>query len=93
VPKIFASAAYKQDGVLMIVFADGQPATDAGARAQRPVRTGALILSPLAHRGRTISGNYNAYSVLRTIEDLLGYTPLVHAGSARSFASAALPGA
>jgi hypothetical protein len=92
-PQILASTAYKQDGVLMIVFADGQPATDADAGAQRPVRTGALILSPLARRGRTISGKYNAYSVLRTIEDLLGYTPLVHARSARSFASAALPGA
>jgi hypothetical protein len=93
VPQILASTAYKQDGVLMIVFADGQPPTDASAGAQRPVRTGALILSPLARRGRTISGRYNAYSVLRTVEDLLGYTPLVHAKSARSFATAALPGA
>jgi phosphatidylinositol-3-phosphatase len=93
VPKIVASAAYKQDGVLMIVFADDKPAIDAGASARRPVRTGALILSPLARRGRTISGNYNAYSVLRTVEDLLGYTPLVHAESAHPFTNAALPGA
>jgi hypothetical protein len=93
VPQILASAAYKQDGVLMIVFADGKPATAAGVGAQRPVRTGALILSPLAHHGRKIAGNYDPYSVLRTIENLLGYTPLVHAKSAHSFATTALPGA
>jgi hypothetical protein len=93
VPQILASQAYKQDGVLMIVFADARPAADAAAGRHGPVRTGALILSPLAHRGRRISGTYNPYSVLRTIEDLFGYTPLVHAKSARSFASTALPGA
>ena len=93
VPQIVASAAYKQDGVLMIVFADGKPTTAAGVGAQHPVRTGALILSPLAHHGRKIAGNYDPYSVLRTIENLLGYTPLVHAKSAHSFATTALPGA
>ena len=93
VPQILASQAYKQDGVLMIVFADGKPPAAAGAGHQSPIRTGALILSPLATRGRTLSGSYGPYSVLRTIEDLFGYTPLVHAKSARSFASTALPGA
>ena len=93
VPAILASQAYKQDGVLMIVFADGKPATDASVAHQAPVRTGALILSPLAAKGRTLSGAYGPYSVLRTIEDLLGYTPLVHAKSVHSFAKTALPGA
>jgi len=93
VPQILASQAYKQDGVLMIVFADGKPAVDAGAGAGHPVRTGALILSPLAQKGRTVPGSYSPYSVLRTIEDLFGYTALVHAKSARSFASTVLPGA
>ena len=51
VPQILASQAYKQDGVLMIVFADGKPAAAAGAGHQGPVRTGALILSPLADEG------------------------------------------
>ena len=77
----------------MIVFADGKPAADASAARTGPVRTGALILSPLAAKGRTLSGAYGPYSVLRTIEDLLGYTPLVHAKSAHSFAKTALPGA
>jgi phosphatidylinositol-3-phosphatase len=93
VPQILASHAYKQDGVLMIVFADGKPAVDAGAGAAQPVKTGALILSPLAQKGRTVSGSYGPYSVLGTIEDLLGYAPLAHAKSAKSFASTVLPGA
>ncbi|HTT31057.1 MAG TPA: alkaline phosphatase family protein [Solirubrobacteraceae bacterium] len=93
VPQILASQAYKQDGALMIVFADAKAATDAGAAGDRPVRTGALILSPLAHKGKTVSGSYGPYSVLRTIEGVLGYTPLVHAKGARSFATAVLPGA
>ena len=93
VPQILASQAYKQDGVLMIVFADGKPTADAGAARDSPARTGALILSPLAQTGRTVSGAYDPYSLLRTIEDLFGYTPLVHANSARSFASTVLPGA
>ncbi|MBV8221529.1 MAG: hypothetical protein JO325_23940, partial [Solirubrobacterales bacterium] len=91
VPQILASQAYKQDGVLMIVFADAN--SGAGGGAGRPVKTGALILSPLAHKGKTVSGSYGPYSVLRTIEDLLGYHELVHALNARSFANAALPGA
>jgi len=93
VPRILASEAYKQDGVLMIVFADSETAADASAARQGPVKTGALILSPFAAKGRTVSGAYGPYSVLRTIEDLLGYTPLVHAGNARAFVKTALPGA
>lgn len=88
VPRILASAAYRQDGVLMIVFARAPAAT-----AAAPIRTGALILSPLAKAGSTVRGTYNPYSVLRSVEDMLGYAPLVHAGSAHSFATAALPGA
>ena len=56
VPPILASEAYKQDGVLMIVFADGKPVGGAGGSAHGPVKTGALILSPLAKRGRTYPG-------------------------------------
>jgi len=88
VPSILASAAYRQDGVLMMVFARAPAATGAA-----PIRTGALILSPLAKAGSTLRGTYNPYSVLRSVEDMLGYAPLVHAKSAQSFATAALPGA
>lgn len=85
VPAILASAAYKQGGVLMIVFAKA-PATNASG----PVRTGALILSSTVKAGSTVSTRYSPYSVLRSVEDLLGYTPLVHAKSAKSFANLAI---
>jgi hypothetical protein len=85
VPAILASSAYKQGGVLMIVFAKA-PSTDASG----PVRTGALILSPKVKAGSTVSTRYSPYSVLRSVEDLLGYTPLVHASTAKSFANVAL---
>jgi hypothetical protein len=85
VPAILASSAYKQGGVLMIVFAKA-PSTDGSG----PVRTGALILSPKIKAGSTVSTRYSPYSVLRSVEDLLGYTPLVHASTAKSFANVAL---
>jgi phosphatidylinositol-3-phosphatase len=85
VPAILTSAAYKQNGVLMIVFARAP-----SVNGSRPVRTGALILSPTVKKGSTVSTPYNPYSVLRSVEDLLGYTPLVHAKTAKSFANLAV---
>ncbi len=85
VPAILASAAYRQNGVLMIVFARAPLANGA-----RPVRTGALILSPTVKKDSTVSTAYDPYSVLRSVEDLLGYTPLVHAKTAKSFANLAV---
>jgi hypothetical protein len=57
------------------------------------VPTGAVVLSRYAKAGKTVSAAYNPYSVLRSVEDLLGYKPLAHATSARSFVSAVLPAA
>ena len=58
-----------------------------------PVLSSTLVLSRYATAGKTVSTTYNAYSVLRSTEDLLGYTPLVHASSAQSFVTSVLPGA
>lgn len=88
VPRILASAAYKSDGVLIIAFALAGTGAAGG-----PAPTGALVLSRYATAGKTISTTYNAYSVLRSTEDLLGYTPLVRASSAQSFVTSALSGA
>lgn len=87
VPAITGSPGYKQNGVLVIVFAK------APAAAPGSVRTGALILSSQAKPGSIVATPYTPYSVLRSVEDLLGYTPLVHAKSAKSFASDAASGA
>ena len=88
VPPILSSAAYKRNGVLIITFALTGTAGPGG-----PVPTGALVLSPFAARGKTISTTYDPYSVLRTVEELFGYDLLSHAKSAQSFETAALPGA
>ena len=88
VPAILQSAAYKKDGVLIVTFALTGATAPGG-----PVPTGALVLSRYAKAGKIVSATYNPYSVLRSVEDLLGYKPLAHATSARSFVSAVLPGA
>jgi hypothetical protein len=92
VPKILRSPAYRRDGALMIVFTATAPA-GGHAAPQHPVRTGALILSRYAKAGATLSGAYDPYSVLRTAEELFGYTLLAHARDAKSFLASALSGA
>ena len=85
VPRILRSAAYRKDGVLVIAFAT------AGARdSSGPIRTGALVLSRYARKRRTISTTYSPYSLLHSVELMLGFTPLAHAAKAASFASAVL---
>jgi hypothetical protein len=85
VPRILASPAYRQNGVLVISFAG------AGVkRAAHGIRTGALVLSRYAKKGTTLHTVYRPYSLLRSVEDMLGDTPLAHAKSAPSFAQAVL---
>jgi hypothetical protein len=85
VPRILASPAYRHNGVVIIAFAAaGQPGSG------RPVRTGALLLSRYARRGKRIRRAFGPYSLLRSIEAMLGYKPLAHARTAPSFAAAAL---
>ena len=64
-----------------------------GVPFDRPIRTGALVISRYAKAGSMTKTQYTPYSVLRSIEDLFALTPLAHAASAKSFATAALPGA
>jgi hypothetical protein len=88
VPAIEHSAAYKKDGVILIVSA-----LAGGAAGGGPAPVGALVLSQFAARGKAISAVFNPYSILGATENLLGYQPLAHAKSAKSFVAAALPGA
>jgi hypothetical protein len=93
VPKILRSAAYKRDGLLIIAFAASSSASPGAVPStDSPTPTGALILSPHTPHGKTISATYNAYSLLRSVEDLLGYKPLARAKSAKSFVSDVLAG-
>src|SRR3954452_20889481 len=65
VPKILASPAYQQDGVLIITFGEATPGVN-GA----PV--GTLLLSRFLTPGSTDAGAFNPYSIFRTVEDLFG---------------------
>jgi len=90
---VLSSPAYRKNGVLIIVFAPSRTKLPAHASRDRPIRTGALVISRYAKAGSTSSAQYTPYSVLRSIEDLFALTPLAHAKSATSFATSALPGA
>jgi hypothetical protein len=72
VPKIQASPAYQQDGVLIITFGEAQPSVN-GA----PV--GTLLLSRFLTPGATNAGAFNPYSIFRTVEDLFGLQHLAAA--------------
>jgi hypothetical protein len=78
VPRIQRSAAYRNDGVLVIALAGAEPG--------HPYPTGALVISRHTQPKHTIAARYTPYSLLRSIEDMLGYTPLGRAGRAPSFA-------
>jgi phosphatidylinositol-3-phosphatase len=84
VPKILASPAYKADGLLVVAFsAANQPSPDAPAPTD-PLRTGALLISPLVAPGGTDAANYNPYSLLRSSEDLFNLSPLGFAGGKKT---------
>lgn len=89
-PEILASPAYKRDGLLIVSFgaADPAPPTDPAATPADPLKAGALLVSPLLTPGSTDGSPYNPYSLLRSIEDLFGLSPLAAAGGdkVRSFA-------
>ncbi|HJQ04206.1 MAG TPA: alkaline phosphatase family protein, partial [Nocardioides sp.] len=85
---ILASPAYQQDGVLIITFdeSDG-PQADAtsccgevgnlnsllpGLTGTGGGRVGALVLSRYVAPGSTSTTPYNHYSLLRSLEDILG---------------------
>ncbi|HEX7245976.1 MAG TPA: alkaline phosphatase family protein [Solirubrobacterales bacterium] len=91
VPKILESPAYKADGVLVVAFSALDP-TAPGAGTPDALRTGALLLSPFLAPGSTDGAAYDPYSLLRSVEDLFGLTPLARAGGkgTKSFAPALL---
>ncbi len=92
VPRILASPAFKQDGLLIVTFDEG---TDAAACCgeTRPAaapqpgkfgpgggRIGAVVLSPFVSPGTVSNKPYNHYSLLRSIEDWFGLPHLGYAG-------------
>ena len=102
IPRILASPAYQQDGLLVVTFdeadtnspdgADACCGEGPGPNAPSPGiygmgggRTGAVLLSPFITPGTWNDTGYNHYSLLRTIEDTFGLSPLGYARDARGF--------
>jgi hypothetical protein len=70
VPKITASEAFADDGLLVVLFDGGglpAPAPDA-----EPPAVGAIMVSPLARRGQQPPTDYDGRSVLRLIAGAFG---------------------
>ena len=82
VPSILRSPAYRANGALLIVFT---AAPDTAAAHGGPVRTGALVLSPYTRPDSTDASKYDAYSVLRSIENVFGLPALARAKTATAF--------
>ena len=96
VPRITASAAYRKDGLLAIIF-DEAGSDSSACCAERPGpntpmpgisgpgggRTGAVLLSPFIHAGTVTSKAYNHYGLLRSLEDAFGLAPRGYARGAQ----------
>ncbi|WP_260680739.1 alkaline phosphatase family protein [Arthrobacter sp. KBS0703] len=84
VPAILDSAAFKQDGVLVITFdeSEGHTTGPSGvAGGTDGGKIGALILSPFTKGGTTSTVAYNHYSLLGSIEDIFSLPRLGYAGA------------
>jgi hypothetical protein len=73
VPRILASAAYKNGGAVFIVW-------DEGISGDGPI--GLIVLSTLAKAGYQNSISYNHSSLLATVSRIFGVTPLRNAATA-----------
>jgi phosphatidylinositol-3-phosphatase len=96
VPRITQSQAYKNGGLLVITWDEGQisqkgseACCDEPAGPNTPLpgifgpgggRTGAVVLSPWTRPGTTNGQAYNHYALLRSIEDIFGLGHLGYAG-------------
>jgi hypothetical protein len=98
VPKILASPAYKEDGLLIVSFGQADPGPVDPATglptppAADPRKVGALLVSQFVSPGSTDAVAYDPYSLLRSVEDLFGLSHLGKAEGAKvkSFAPALL---
>ncbi len=95
IPKILASAAYRDNGLLIVTFDEAGDDNSAccdeqkGPNTPNPAgpspgpgggRIGAVVVSPFVRPGSVVSTPYNHYSLLRSMEDLFGLSHLGYAG-------------
>ncbi len=88
VPRILASPAFKQDGLLIVTFdeadnftTDASACCSGGPTLNTPLpgitglgggRVGAVLLSPFIAPGTVSQTEYNHYSLLHSVEDIFG---------------------
>jgi phosphatidylinositol-3-phosphatase len=91
VPQIVESKAFKKDGLLIVSFGGVNPpaAPVEGQAAPTPepdpLKTGALLVSQFTKAGATDNAPYNPYSLLRSTEELFGFTGfLAKAGDSKT---------
>lgn len=92
IPRIMASPAFKQDGLLIVTF--DEAANDASACCNEPAgpnvqqpgyygpgggRIGAILLSPFIKPGTVVNVPINHYGMLKSVEDIFGLTHLGYA--------------
>jgi hypothetical protein len=90
VPRILASPAYADGGLLLVTFAGGAAAPPG---PEAPVRNGALVVSRYATAGATDDTEIDPYGVLRTVQDVLGLKPLARSAGATSLLDTVLAAA
>jgi hypothetical protein len=95
VPRILASPAFRQDGLLIITFDEGTDALaccDEHGLTGGPApgqfgpgggRIGAVLLSPFIAPGTISPTPYNHYNLMRTVEDFFGLPHLGYAAAPR----------
>jgi phosphatidylinositol-3-phosphatase len=98
VPRILASPAYRQDGLLLVLFDEAETGDASACCDEQPGPntpnpggltagpggglTGAVALSPWVQPGSINARPYNHYSMLRSVEDIFGLPHLGYAGRA-----------
>lgn len=90
VPRILASPAYADGGLLLVTFAGGAAAPEA---PEAPVRNGALVVSRFATAGATDDTEIDPYGLLRTVQDVLALKPLARSAEATSLLDTVLAAA
>ena len=98
VPRILASSAFREDGLLLVLFDEAENADataccdeQPGPNTPNPGATtagpggglvGAVALSPWVQPGSINAHPYNHYGLLRSVEDIFGLSHLGYAGRA-----------
>ena len=97
-PKLTASQAFREDGLLMVIFDEAAGGDSSSCCGEIPApaapepggtgpgggRTGAVILSPCTAPGTVTNTAYNHYSMLGSVENIFGLSHLGHAGRPHS---------